>query len=802
MLKNYILIAWRNLLRHKIHAGINVTGLALGITCCLFIFLWVRDEKSIDHFHQQQDRLYTVYQTSRANGQVFGRFTSPIQYSTGKPDMLLEDVRLQIPEVQADAYYATGYELPWGHPETIRSGEKKFKFDGSRAGKDFFKLFSYPLLQGTRETILQDVSGIAISREMAERFFGSPEKAMGQPLRYEDSLNLKVSGVFENIDSRSSLHFDFLLPWELQKTKLEWSSNDIQHYFLLSPSADPEKVTRGLNRLFSQRQVKEAGVETSLGLQRFGDKYLYGQFVNGKPVTGRIEYVHIFTGVAIFILLIACINFMNLSTAQSVKRAKEIGLRKVVGSTRGQLLRQFISEAILFSLLAMLLSMLALLLLLPGFNQLTGKHIMLPVNSIGSWGALLALTLITGLVAGSYPAFYLSSLEPIRTLKGVIRFTRGAIFFRKGLTVLQFVLSIFLIICTIVISRQTNFLENTDLGYNKENKIYIRIEGELSKPEKYRAFKEQASRLPAVSLVDRSSEAPHAMDFVVGDAIKWQGEEKNTEVGFKPSSVGLDFIKLMNLKVVEGRGFSSDHPTDSADGFMVNEEAVREMGMKDPMGKWISAWNKRGHIIGILQDFHTQSLREPIRPVILDVKEYEYFGVIIVRTHPGKTREAIAGLESVYRRINPNFAFAYQFMDEEYQNLYKTESIVSRLSVVFSSLAILISCLGLLGLVLFAAEQRVKEIGIRKVLGASAASIIQLFSRDFLQLILLAFLIAAPVGWIIMHSWLSDFAYRIAISWWIFFVAGGAALFIALATISYQALKTARANPVKSLRGE
>jgi hypothetical protein len=418
------------------------------------------------------------------------------------------------------------------------------------------------------------------------------------------------------------------------------------------------------------------------------------------------------------------------------------------------------------------------------------------------WLGLAGIALATGIVAGSYPALYLSSLQPIRTLKGIFRFTQGAIWFRKGLTIFQFVLSIVLLIATIVIVRQTRYVQNTNLGYNRDNLIYIRIEGELSTEAKYLLFKREATGLPGIKLIDRSTETPHSMTFETYGPIHWEGQKSTDNVGFKPASVGLDFIELMDLKTVRGRPFSRDIGTDSTDAFMVNEEALRQMGMKDPIGKWVSAWQKKGHIIGVLKDYHTGSLHEPITPVILDVKEGEYFGVIMVRTYPGQTPQALASLEKVYRSINPGYAFAYQFVDEEYRKMYLSEQVTSRLSILFAILAILISCLGLLGLVMFAAEQRVKEIGIRKVLGASLNQIIGLFAKDFLQLVLIAFLIAGPLGWYAMNSWLRDFAYRISISWWIFALSGAVSLLIALLTVSHQALRAATANPVKSLRSE
>jgi putative ABC transport system permease protein len=802
MLKNYLKTAWRNIIRHKVNTAINVIGLALGMTCCLFIFLWVRDEKSIDNFHRNGKNIFTAYQTITANGKVDGTYQTPRTVIDGHNVTLLEDTKEAIPEIKAQAFYATGYELPWGHLETIQVGEKKLKLEGSRAGEDFFKIFSYPLLQGNAETALKNLNGIAISRNMADIYFGSPENAMGKSVRYENRLNFIVTAVFENLTSESSLHFDFLLNWEAQKKLLEWSSPEYQAHLLLAEHADVKAVEKKINQFLAPRMEKHPDFKTEIGLQRFGDQYLQNIFVNGKPTAGRIEYVRIFTGVAIFILIIACINFMNLATARSVKRAKEVGLRKVVGSSRAALIGQFFSESISFSFLAMLMAILLFYLLLPAFNQFTGKQIDYPSIQPLFWASLIGLMLITGIVAGSYPALYLSSLQPIRVLKGVAQFTRGSILFRKGLTVFQFVLSIILIIATIVIYRQTSYTQHMHLGYNRENLIYIRIEGELSTLNNYLRFKQEASKMPGIAMVDRSSEVPHAMDFVVYDAINWQGKEKNASVGFKPASVGFDFLKILDLKVAEGRGFNPAYATDSSDAFMVNEEAVKEMGLKDPIGKWISAWEKKGHIIGVLKDFHTQSLHEPIKPIIFDVKEYEYFGVIIARTEPGKTKEALTSLAKIYKEANPNFAFAYQFADREYTKLYSSELLISKLSILFSVLAILISCMGLLGLVMFSAEQRIKEISMRKVLGASLSQIITLFSTDFIKLIVVAFCIAGPLAWYAMNSWLQDFAYKLPLTWWIFVLAGVFAILIALLTISVQAFKAARTNPVINLRSE
>jgi ABC-type antimicrobial peptide transport system permease subunit len=571
----------------------------------------------------------------------------------------------------------------------------------------------------------------------------------------------------------------------------------------VADNADISHIETAINQYLQPKLTLQKGVQFHVGLQRFGDQYLHNIFVNGKPTAGRIEYVKIFSEVAVFILIIACINFMNLATARSVKRAKEVGVRKVVGSSRSNLIGQFFGESLVFSFLAMLLSVILVLSLLPAFNTFTGKQLGFPLVHISFWISLISLMLITGILAGSYPALYMSALKPVRILKGTLKFTRGSVWFRKGLTVFQFVLSILLLIATIVITRQTSYVQNTHLGYDKENMVYMRIEGELSKKNKYLLFKQQASKMPGIAMVDRTTEVPQAMNFVVyDDEITWQDKQKNSTVGVKPASVGFDFVKLMQLQMAEGRDFLPTNPTDSTDAFLINEEAAKEMNMKHPIGQWVQAWAKRGHIIGVLKDYHTQSLHEPIKPILLDVKEYEYFGVIVARTEPGKTKEALESLATVYKSINPNYPFVYQFVDQEYKKLYSSELIISTLSIVFAVVAIAISCLGLLGLVMFSAEQRIKEFGVRKVLGASLGQLVSLFAVDFLKLILVAFLIAAPLGWYAMRSWLQDFAYRIDLSWWIFILAGLCSVAIALFTLSYEAFKTAVANPVKSLRSE
>jgi len=804
MLKNYWKTAWRHITRHRTYAAINIFGLALGLTCCLFILLWVRDEQAMDNFHTGGQRLYIAYTSVSSNGRIDGSYNTPVyyDYANKKRVFVLQDAASEIAGVRDVVLYEKGYVLPWGHPESFQWRDKIIRMSGSRATADFFNVFSFPLIEGRPETALADLHSIAISRKMAEVFFGSPGKAIGQTLRYENRLNFSVTAVFENIAAQSSLQFDFLLPWAAQETGLlEYASGNFDTYLRLADNADPVSVAAGLNRLARSRMEEPKGVTEQIGLQHFGDRYLHDTFVNGEPVTGRITYVRLFSGIAVFILLIACVNFMNLATARSVSRAREVGLRKVVGSTRGPLITQFLGEAMVFAFLSFLLSLVIVVSLLPVFNTFTGKQMGIPFFRPFFWISSLTLVVVTGAIAGSYPALYLSSLKPIRILKGVVRFSPGAIRFRQSLTVFQFVLSIVLIIATLVITRQVSYVQQARLGYDRENLIYVRIDGGLIREKNYLLFKQLASRLPGIEMVDRCTEAIQNMEFVVSDtSIRWEGKGPNDEVGVKPASVGYDFVRLMKMDVVKGRDFSRNVTTDSADAFMVNEEAVREMGLNDPIGKWVSAWKKKGHIVGVLKDFHTGSLRERILPILFDVKEYEDFGLIITRTKPGQTREALASLEKVYKAVNPGYAFSYQFVDEEYRRLYRSETIISGLTVCFAALAIVISCLGLLVLAMLAAKQRIREIGIRRVLGASIEQIVGMFSRDFLGLVLVAFLIAAPLAWYAMQRWLADFAYRIDMAWWIFGLAGFSAALLAWLTVGWQAVQAAIANPAKSLR--
>jgi ABC-type antimicrobial peptide transport system permease subunit len=790
MFKNYFKIAFRNLWKNKAFSFINVMGLAFGLACSLLIMLWVNDEYKVDAFHKNGSQIYSVFERQYRDGRV--------DAFHGTPGILADEMKKVLPEIQ----YATNYA--WNELSTFEANNKIIKEEGNYAGQDFFKIFSYPVLEGNAATALITPLDIAISKKMAEDLFGSPAKAIGKTIRYQNNKDLKVSAVFDNVPANSTAKFDYILNWKLflegNSWATEWGNNGPPTYLMLRNGTDAKafekKITRFLDN-YNKEQTPHSYIR--LGIQRYGDIYLHSNFnKQGQLSGGRIQYVKLFSIVAIFILLIACINFMNLTTARSVKRAKEIGIRKVVGAVRFALIRQFIGEALLIVLMAILISLAIVIFALPKFNQLTGKEIQIPLNYAGFWLVITGLLLVTGFLSGSYPALYLSSFKPVRVLKGSLKFTGKAIWFRKGLVVFQFVLSIILIIGTIVVTKQVSYIQSYNLGYDRENLLYIPLEGDLT--PKYALFKNMSEKMPGIKNITRMTDIPTLIENGTG-GVQWEGKDPNADINFTQSAVGYDFTETMHLKMTEGRDFSKDFPTDSV-AYLINESALKIIGYKNPVGKPLTFWGKRGTIIGVLKDFHFNSLHTEINPMVLRLGENIEWGNALVRTEPGKTKEALASLEKICKELNPKFPFTYKFSDEEYQKLYKSEQVVSQLANYFAFLGIFISCLGLFGLAIFTAEQKTKEFGIRKVLGATAASLFNLLSKEFLLLVLAAMIIASPLAWLAMNSWLQDYVYRIKISWWMFGMAGLSAILIALITVSFQAIKAAIANPVNSLRSE
>ncbi|WP_295798794.1 ABC transporter permease [Mucilaginibacter sp.] len=789
MIKNYLKIAWRNLWKNKFFSAINILGLGLGMACSILIMLWVQNELSVDAFHTNSGRLYSVIERQYYDHKIVG------QYAT--PGLLGQEMKKTLPQVE----YAV--DMGFNNTSTFQVGNKIIKLEGTAASADFFKMFSYKLLKGSPQTALNSPVSIAVSKKMAGEFFGSPQMAIGKTIKYQNKKDFTVTAVFEDLPHNTSQKFEFLLNWDNFLKENEWAkawgNNGPTTYVMLREGSNPALFNKKIARfLDNYNKEQNAAFRVELGIQKFGDVYLRSNFKNGVPEEGRIQYVHLFSIIAIIILVIACINFMNLTTARSVKRAREIGVRKVVGAVRSVLIQQFIGEAVLLTCYAASIAIVIVLLLLPVFNSVTQKQIEFPFWQSDFWLGLIGLTLITGILSGSYPALFLSSFNPVKVLKGTAKLSAGAAWFRKGLVVVQFVLSVVLIISTIVISKQVNYIQTKSLGYDRENLIYIPLEGNL--PAQYKVFKDEAMKMPGIQQIARLSDSPIGFGSTTG-GVNWDGKDPNLNVEFTQVSAGYDLIKTMKLTMAAGRDFSRDFATDSV-GYIINESALKRVGYTNPIGRDLTMWGKKGKIIGVLKDFHFNSLHDPIQPLIIRFGEEEKYGMVLLRTKPGQTKQALATAEKLCKELNPSFQFSYYFADAEYQKLYQNEQVVGKLSDAFAFLAIFISCLGLLGLAMFTAEQRIKEIGIRKVLGASVSSLFTLLSREFLILVLIALCIATPLAWLAMDKWLQGYSYRTTVDWWVFGLAGVVAIVIALVTVSFQSFKAALMNPVKSLRSE
>lgn len=787
MFINAYKIAWRNMVRNKAFSAINILGLALGMAASLFIFLWVRDEWSIGKQYANSSFLYRIMEREFTSGKVVA--------DEDTPGLLAEELKKQFPEV----VYAAG--VTWQEGHILTAGDKMIRQVGRYAGADWFAMYSIPLLAGTPATALSSPSGIAISRKLAETYFNSAQNALGKSIRFDNAVDYQVTAVFENLPANATERYDFLLPWSVflnrEPWAKEWTNGGPGTRIQLSPDADRKQFEAKLEWFLKGRNTDfNSTFYIQLFLQPETEAYLHGSFKEGYRVGGRIVYVRLLTIVAIFLLLIAGINFTNLATARSVKRAREVGVRKVVGAGRLSLIWQFMGEALLLAAIALIIAIVIVVAVLPAFNQLTGKQLTLPLAQPSAWVLLLGLLIITGILAGSYPAFFLSSLNPARVLKGTLRFRTGAQFFRRGLVVFQFVMSMLLITGTLIVYRQLNYIETKDIGYDRKNLITIPGQG-IAK--QYEAFRNELLGLPGIQAVTHAALNPLGNGNTT-ESVSWPGKDPNDIISFNQTGVWYDFAKVLKVNILQGRDFSPAFA--DSNNYLVNQMAAARMGYKDPVGQPLTFWRKPGKIIGVIEDFHFNSLHEPITPMIIRLDPRNSFDNILVRLEPGKSKEALAGIETVYRAMNPDYPFTYSFVDEGYQRQYKSETIVGILATIFTFLAILIACLGLFGLAAFTAEQRTKEIGVRKVLGASVANIVTLLSKDFLKLVLIAIIMATPVAWWVMHQWLQEFAYRVHISWWVFVLAGLLAIAIAIITISFQSIKAALMSPAKSLKSE
>lgn len=790
MYKNYLKIGWRNLIKSRVFSFINIFGLSLGLTCSIFIALWVKDEYGIDAFHENDDRIFIVTSCEYSGGEItFGGYDTP--------GLLGDELKVSIPEVE----YSCGYS--WTSHHTFAVDDKILKSAGNFAGEDFFKIFSYPLLIGTKETALSSPESISISRKLANSLFGSPELAMDKSVRFENYKDLKVTAVFEDLQDNVSEKFDFIINWDFFVERegdwiKNWNNSGPTTFAMLREHADQETVRSKIQHFIGKYSKDYSNTNRlELSLQPFREKYLNSNFKNGRVSGGRIEYVRLFSLIAIFILMIAWINFINLCTARATKRGKEISVRKVNGALRATLISQFIVEAFLFTAIAVFLSLLLLFLGLPEFNLLTSKNIAAPFQDGWFWVGVTALLLITGFASGSYPALLLSSFKPIAALKDSLKIGSRSVIFRKGLVMFQFTLSMIFVSGMIVITRQVDFIQNKNLGYQKDNLVYMPLTGSLA--ENFDVFKNEALKSDGIVDVSYISQRPVQIENSTG-GVEWEGKPQDAKPIFKEAAVGTDFLKTMQATILHGRDFSEDY-ADSAN-YIINEAALRTMGLQNPIGMRITFWGVRGTIVGVVKDFHFNSLHVPISPLVLRIKEDESWGTALIRIDPLRTKNALAELEVLHKKLNPDSPFTYQFADVEYYALYNSEQVIKELAGYFSFLAILISSLGLLGLMIFTSEQRTKEIGIRKVLGASLLQIVSLLSKDLLKLVTMSIAISIPIAYYFSREWLKGFEYRISLQWWVFVVATLGVLVVALLTISIQAIKSALVKPVNSLKSE
>lgn len=788
MIQNYFKIAWRNITRHKAFAAINIAGLAIGMASSIFILLWVQNELSYDRFHKNANEIYRIIGNA-------GDFKAAIT-----PAAMAPELQAKIPAIK-NSTRTTQFSLDIFEVGTRRFEEKRVLY----ADSTFLQVFSFHLVKGNPATALSRIDGVVITEDMAKKYFGN-EDPMGKIMKRNNNENAIVTGVLANIPANSHLQFDCLLPMSfLARTNNDlkngvWDSFDFYTYIQLDKNFKPTpanlaSLNKQMNDIYKSH-VPETTLKVNFQLQPLGSIHLHSNYNVDVPGHGNIQYVNILFVVAVFILAVACINFMNLATARSARRAKEVGLRKVAGAGRRQLIVQFMGESMLISFVALLIAVGIVFLLMPLFNDLAGKRLSVRLQDIKFVLSLVGIALLTGLISGSYPALFLSGFQPVKVLKGNMKKMGGNLFFRNSLVVIQFVVSIILLAGTAVVYKQLGFIRNMNLGFEKSNLLYMQMTGEMW--AKKQALHAELKQNPLTENACFIHELP--TNLTSGTvSVLWEGKDPNSQVVFPTLFVDENFSDVFQTKILNGRYFSKDF--SDSNSVILNEKAVQLMGMtpSNAVGKHIM-WDKKKEIVGVVKDFNFKPVQQSIEPLIIGLNTWG--GIAVIRTQAGKTQETIKALENISTKLNPTFPFSFGFVDQELAQLYKGEQQMGSLFNVFSILAIFISCMGLYGLSAFMAEQRTKEIGVRKVLGASVLNVVYLLSKGFTKLILIAMVIALPVAWFAINSWLKGFAYRVDADWILFLAASLTALAIAWITVSYESIKAAVANPVKSLRTE
>ncbi len=787
MLKNFLVVTFRNLRRNSVYSIINISGLAVGIVCSFLIMLWVEDETSFDSFLPKYERLYQVWVNAEFDGKINSWRSVPLP--------TYEEMKV------SDSDIINSCVLGWGGDRLLTVGDIRILDRGYFASNEFLEMFEYELKVGDRTTALDDPLSIVITESMAKRLF-KDQDPMGEIIKVDDKSSLQVTAILEDIPGNSSFEFEYLIPWKHRESinpwvvenKTNWGNYSFQIFVELNDSEKELKVEETIYGMLTEKEQDD--IPRWFYLHPMPRWRLHSTFENGKEAGGRSDYVQLFTIIAIFILVIACINFMNLATARSERRAREVGIRKSLGSNRQLLIFQFLGESVIISLISFLIAVVLTELVLPYYNVLVDKELFIDYTSPQFWIFGCVLVLGSGIISGSYPAFYLSAFKPVRTLKGSIQTGRSATLPRKVLVVLQFGFSILLMISTVVIIQQIELVQNRDLGYDQENLISVEITDDIE--ENYKIIKQDLLQTGVVEAVTWSNSQITSINS--NNFLGWPGKPEELRVLFTTIVGSYDYCKTMGIEILHGRDYSEEYVTDSS-AIVINKAALELMGLEEPIiGTNLTLWGEDRKLIGVMDNTLMGSPYRAVKPLFMILDDWG--GYVSVRIKSGDLQSNLATIEEVFNKHNPAYPFEYNFADVEFEKKFTTINLTRRLASLFALLALFITGLGLFGLASYTAQRRIKEIGIRKVLGATVASLIGLISKDFTKLVLIAFVMAAPLAWYLLDQYLERYPIRVDIFWWIFPVAGLVCLIFALLIVSNQAGRAARVNPVNSLRNE
>ncbi|SDC65578.1 ABC-type antimicrobial peptide transport system, permease component [Algoriphagus faecimaris] len=789
MFSNYLKIALRGFAKHKLTFFINTLGLSLGLWAAILIGLWIKSELEKGKGLPEFDQVYRVMEHQPYGDQVF---TIP-----STPGILAETMKESLSEVEYAATYT------WNEEHLFVHEENKIKLTGLYAGPDYLKIFQFPLLVGNRESALTDKSHIVLTESAAIKLFGKSD-VLGEQVELisnEETELYLVEGIIADPGEKSESRFEYILPYQVMFDKpyndwlKHWGNNGPSTILKLQEGTDPDQFSASIKNFIKDRME---GANAELFVFPQSDMYLHGSWKDGILQEGRIKTVKLFALIGFFILIIACINFMNLSTAKSQKRAKEVGVRKVSGADRQSLIYQFLSESLVITFLSGFLALLLVQATLPLFNQLTDKSLMIPFSELGFWLQFIGILLFTGLIAGSYPAFYLSATKVVSVFKNHLKGSKNVVLARKGLVLFQFILATGLIVSTVVIFQQINYALNQDLGYEKDQLIAVSLEGQLK--EKYEIFKSRVESIPQVASMTRALHNMMGRSNNTG-GLDWEGKDPDFNALFERFRVDYDFVETMGMELISGEDFSRERGSDSLSAVILNEKAFQIITQNNPENRMVNINGDQRQVIGVVKDFHFQSVHEAMEPAFI-ILEPQFAGNAFIRVKPGEMQQTLASIQQVAEELNPLFPFGYQFMDDNYARMYQDDVRLRDLAQYFSILTILISCLGLLGLSAHMAEQKTKEIGIRKVLGASTWSILTVINKEFISIVLLSILIGSGFAFWLMKDWLEGYAYRINFEWWFIPMAAAFILGIAVLTVGLQSLRAARSNPVNAIKSE